>query len=232
MQYTKRRVSLAFSLLFVWTAHSQPVGFESKNTVHFALWALSDAIPGSPEASAPSDNPYAYAAQKIRETAPFLIEGMVYGWKFTYTPSDIQRGVEEFFSFEPILTLSEADSARIQYTHPWQKDNRVSCWIDFEITPTMRLFKKQWESIDYRRIKGRGFAPLTDGFDGIKAAAAEALKIAVRDYARGILKNKPKEAAGNVLVVNSPVIGINAGRDQVELEFYLELTQILPYIVF
>jgi hypothetical protein len=237
MQRTKHRVSLALiiPLFFASAASASPPGvvdFAPQNTVHIMLWALSEAIPGSPEAARPSNNPYAYAAQKIREAAPFLIEGMVYGWKFAYTPSDISRGVEEFFAFEPILTLSQTDAARIQYTQPWHENNKINCWVDFELSETMLFLKQQWQSIAYRRVKGRGHAPLVNGFDGIKEAATESLKSAVREYARGILKNKPRELTGNVLVVNSPFIGINAGRYQLELDFFLELTSTVSYRLF
>ena len=237
MQRTKYRTAwaLGISLFFAWAAAASPPGvvdFAPQNTVHITLWALSEAIPGTPEAASPSNNPYAYAAQKIRETAPFLIEGMVYGWKFTYTPSDLARGVEEFFAFEPIWTLSQEDAARIQYTQPWHENNKINCWVDFELSETMLFLKQQWKAIEYRRIKGRGYAPLVNGFDGIKAAAEESLKSAVREYARGILKNKPRELTGNVLIVNSPLIGLNAGRYQVELEFFLEITATVPYRVF
>jgi hypothetical protein len=202
------------------------------DSVRITLWALSEAIPGTPEFAAPSDNPWAYAAQKIRETAPFLIEGMVYGWDFSYTPSDIARSVAERFSFSPTRTLSEGEIAGIEYTDPREKNNRVSCWVDFPLNESMARVKAHWNSVSYRKIKGKGFAPLMNGFDGIKQAASDALKNAVRQYARGLEKNKPKEIDGSVIIVGNPGIGINAGRYQVELEFYLELREIVPYSVY
>jgi hypothetical protein len=206
--------------------------FSAQDSIRITLWALSEAIPGTPEFASPSDNPWAYAAKKIRETAPFLIEGMAYGWEFSYTPSDIGRSVAEQFSFQPFRTLTEGEIAGIEYTDPREKNNRVSCWVDFSLNESVARIKAQWNSASYRKIKGRGLAPLTDGFDGIKQAASDALKNAVRQYARGLEKNKPKEITGNVIIVGNPVIGLNAGRYQVELEFYLELKEIVPYSMY
>jgi hypothetical protein len=201
----------------------------SKTTIHIALWALVDAYPGSQEASEVFEGPAAYPAKKIKEIAPFLIEGMVYGWDFVYTPSDTQRNVAEYFSFEPRLPLSQDDATHIQYTKPWEENNRLYCWVDFPLTETMLTLKNQWESVEYQRIRGLGYAPLADGFDGIKKASTEALKDAVREYARGIMKNKPKEISGKVLLVNNPLIAINSGRYKIELDFFIDLSTIVIY---
>jgi hypothetical protein len=206
--------------------------FTAQDTIRITLWALSEALPGTREFAEPSDNPWAYAAQKIRETAPFLIEGMVYGWEFSYTPSDTARSVAEEFSFAPARKLADADIARISYVNPREENNQVSCWVDFTLDDTMILLKKQWLSVSYRKVTGRGFAPLASGFDGIKQAASDALKTAVREYARSLEKNKPKEIIGRVLVVNNPRIGINAGKYQIELDFFLEVSKIEAYSLY
>jgi hypothetical protein len=141
----------------------------------------------------------------------------------------MQRNVAEYFSFEPRSLLSQDDETHIQYTKPWEENNRLYCWVDFPLTETMLMLKNQWESVEYQRIRGLGYAPLADGFDGIKQASTEALKDAVREYARGIMKNKPKEISGKVLLVNNPVIAINSGRYKIELDFFIELSTIVTY---
>jgi hypothetical protein len=238
------RILLAFapfgaSLQLAAAPPASAMSFTSQDTVHITLWALSEAPPGTPEFADPPDNPWTYAARRIRETAPFLIEGMVYGWEFSYTPSDTARSVAEQFSLEPFgtrqqspRTLSEADIARISYAGPREENNQVSCWVDFALDDTMILLRKQWRSVSYRRITGRGFAPFAGGLDAIKQAAADALKNAVREYARGLEKNKPKEIEGRVVIVNNPSIGINAGKYQIELDFFLEMSKIELYSLY
>lgn len=73
---------------------------------------------------------------------------------------------------------------------------------------------------------------IADGFDGITNAANDALKNAVREHYRQILKNKPKEIDGHVIIRGTPQIGINAGRYVVELDFFLETDRIVKYTQF
>jgi hypothetical protein len=225
----EKRIQISFAVLLLTVFALSAVDFYPQNTIHIALWALRDALPGTEDAALNPDNPYTYSVKALRETAPFLIEGMVYGWEFSYTPSDIQRSVEEYFSFEPSFDLVQEDIQRIQYTKPWEENNKVNCWVDFPLSETMMLLRQQWSSVSYKRIKGRGYAPLANGFDGIKQASSEALKNAVREYARALMKNKPKEITGRVLVVNNPSIALNAGRYQIELDFFVELSTIVSY---
>jgi len=200
----------------------------SKTDIHISLWALVDAYPGSLEAAQTFDN-YSYPVKKIKEVAPFFIEGMVYGWNFVYTPLDVRRSVAEFFEFEPSRLLTADETKRIQYAKPWEENNRLYCWINFPLTQHMIVMKQQWDSVEYRRVRGKGFAPLELGFEGIQKAASEALKNAVREYARGMTKNKPKELVGRVLLVNTPVLSVDAGRYKIELDFFIELSTIIPY---
>ena len=43
------------------------------------------------------------------EISRFLFEGMIYGWKFVYTPSDVARGVEEYLEVVPIQEFGSGD---------------------------------------------------------------------------------------------------------------------------
>ena len=62
--------------------------------IHFPLWAELDAYPELAEAQDLQSEQYDYPIKRIRQIAPFLVEGMVYGWEFSYTPYDKSRGVE------------------------------------------------------------------------------------------------------------------------------------------
>lgn len=207
--------------------------------IRFALWASGDAYPGyfdqtkaaqdqRPEPETMYDVPVA----RIKEVAPFLLEGMVYGWKFDYVPYDRARRVEEYFSFKPVQSFSETDKANIRYEKPWAQDDRLWCWIAFERTSQMMHRFLLWQGITNPRVKGIGYARLTDGFAGIQAACGEAVKQAVREYERKLIKNKPKEIFGTVLISEPPLIGIDSGRYMVTLDFFLETDRIVKYETF
>ena len=86
-----------------------------------------------------------------------------------------------------------------------------------------------WNSINFAKIQGKGFGKISDGFDGISDGAKDCLKSAVRSHYRKIIKNKPKEIRGKVIIRKLPRIGIILGRYAVELDFFLETDKIIEY---
>ena len=42
---------------------------------------------------------YQYSVNEIKNLAPFVFEGIIHGWKFSYTPYDKTRQVNEYFEF-------------------------------------------------------------------------------------------------------------------------------------
>lgn len=199
--------------------------------IHFPLWAELDAYPELEEAQDLSSDVYDYPISRIRQTAPFLIEGMVYGWEFSYTPQDNARGVEENLEITEIVP-SENFLRLITFSSVWFENERMNCWVTFERNESQIQNYNLWASIKNPVIHGRGYGKLSDGFDGIKKAAAEALKNAVRGHFRAIIKNKPKLINGKVLIKEPPTLGIDAGKYVINLDFFLEYDKIVEYKVF
>lgn len=213
--------------------------------IRFPIWAEVDAYPGlelpsSKDASAQDNEEnsqenknteYDYAISRIKEIVPFLMNGMVYGWEFRYTPSDKSRGVEEYLEVELIQNL-EKETNPIVYSSPWIEDNKFNCWVDYTRTEFQIRNYYLWSQIKNPGIQGRGKGSLELGFDGIKAAAEEALINAIRSYYRNTIKNKPKEIQGKVLIRKIPTIGITSGQYVINLDFFLECGKIKQYSQF
>ena len=199
--------------------------------IRIPLWAELDAYPGLAEAQDTSAGVFDYSTARLKTLAPFIIGGMVYGWNFSYTPSDKLRGVEEYMDFSPVRELGEAEQS-IAYTKPWVEEGKVYCWVEFTRTEAMIRNYYLWASITNDTVHGIGYGKISDGFDGITNAVRDAIKNAVRAYFRTKIKNKPKEIRGKVLLRREPLIGIDAGRYKVQLDFFLETDKILPYTQF
>ena len=215
--------------------------------IRFAVWSEVDAYPGTEAAAQDAEaKEFDYSIARIKETVPFLMEGLVYGWNFVYTPSDKARGVEEYFEITPVraadpstgsgTTQSSGDTQisgttqfNIKYSSVWIENNRFNCWVDYTRTPSEIQTYNLWASIQNPTIQGRGFGDLSLGFEGIQMAAQDALKNAVRSYYRNTIKNKPKEITGRVLIRKTPLIGIDRGRYVIKLDFFLECGTILEY---
>lgn len=227
----KRRIT--FFLLFIIFSTGLILGNSPSQIrkIHFSLWAELDAYPELEQAQDLSSGVYDYSVSRIRQTAPFLIEGMVYGWEFSYTPQDNARGVEENLEITEIVP-SDFFLNNITFSSVWFENERMNCWVTFERNESQIQNYNLWASIKNPVIHGRGYGKLSDGFDGIKNSAAEALKNAVREHFRAIIKNKPKQINGKVLIKEPPILGIDAGKYVINLDFFLECDKIIEYKVF
>ena len=200
-------------------------------TIRIHTWAELDAYPELKEAQDLSSGQWDYPINRIKQVSPFLIEGMVYGWDFTYTPYDKSRNIKEYFEITPIKKLSEA-SGRIIYEQPWIQDNKLHCWASYKRDDGQIWTYKKWQSLSTEKIKGIGKGSIKLGFDGITEGAKAALKDAIRAHYRPIEKNKPKEITGKVIIYKEPKIGITEGQYMVELDFFLESARIVKYAAF
>lgn len=201
--------------------------------IHMHLWSSLDAYPELMATEDKDSGVFDFPIKSMKETAPFLVNGMVYGWKFTYTPSDKARGVEEFFELTEIQS-QDVILDQIEYQDPWisEEDNKFNVWVNFNRNEFQARNFKLWSSIKNPAISGRGYGGLEKGFDGIREASADAVKNAVREHFRNEIKNKPKEISGSVIIRGNPVIGIVSGKYCIYLDFFLECDTILKYRVF
>ena len=229
-------ILLPFFTCFLWAQTPSII-----EHIRFAVWSEVDAYPGTQAAAQDADaKEFDYSISRIKETVPFLMEGLVYGWNFVYTPSDKARGVEEYFEITPVRTAGVPEALEgpvktpfdIKYSSVWIENNRFNCWVDYTRTPSEIQTYNLWASIQNPTIQGRGYGDLSLGFEGIKQASQDALKNAIRSYYRNTIKNKPKEITGRVLIRKTPLIGIDRGRYVIKLDFFLECGTILEYSQF
>lgn len=199
--------------------------------IRIPLWAQLDAYPELEDAQNLEAGPFDYPIKSIKEVAPYLISGMVYGWRFVYTPSDKQRGVEEYLEIEEIVPSSSFVPG-ITYVSPWIQEDKFNCWCEYTRNDSQIQTYNLWSSIRNPVIHGVGYGDLKKGFPGLRDAANDALKSAIRDYYRAIIKNKPKEITGSVLIRDIPTIGISSGRYIFNLDFFLECGKIIEYSVY
>jgi len=199
--------------------------------IRLPLWAELDAYPGLPEAADLESGQYDFPISRMKNIAPFIIDGMVYGWNFIYVPYDKARGVEEYLEVTEVVSSSLIKDG-ITFTSPWIEDNKLNCWVEYKRTDSQIQNYYLWSSIQNPVIGGVGYAPVEKGFDGIKEAAYDSLKNAIRNHYRKIIKNKPKEIRGSVLIRHFPTLGIDSGRYVINLDFFLECGKIIEYEVY
>lgn len=245
------RKSVMLALCLTCASFGVPQEVKQDEYIRIQIWAELDAFPGrfeddaqSAQASgapqdADTDAPqsdfqklYGFAIERCRSIAPFLVQGMLYGWDFEYTPYDKARGVQEYWSF---TSKSDFDGAaasganRLEYQSPVVEDGKLMTWVYCARTPQQQLEFKRWSSINQPKVGATGEASVEDGFEGIQASCSAAAKQAVREYWRTKIKNKPKEISGSILLVGEPRIYIKNGKYVSDLDFLLETDRIVPY---
>ena len=199
--------------------------------IRIPLWAELDAYPGLELSADMDEGQYDFPISQMKKIAPFIINGMVYGWNFVYVPYDKARGVEEYLEITEIVS---ADVIRggINYASPWISENNLNCWAEYTRTDSQIQSYNLWASIQNPVIAGIGYGSVEKGFEGIEEAARESLKSAIRNHYRKTIKNKPKEITGSVLIRKFPTLGIDSGRYVINLDFFLECGKILEYSVY
>ena len=203
--------------------------------IRLPLWAEHDAYPGlvlsDGEAENQDEGQFDFPIAQMHRIAPFIINGMVHGWNFVYVPYDKARGVEEYLEITEIVP-AEVIRGGITYVSPWISDNNLNCWAEYTRTDSQVQSYNLWASIQNPVIAGIGYASVEKGFEGIEEAARESLKAAIRNHYRKIIKNKPKEITGSVLIRKFPTLGIDSGRYVINLDFFLECGRIIEYSVY
>ena len=224
-------VLFSFFIFVILSQNFYPQELKQQHSIQLNLWAPLDAYPESYETETEKINtnkPFAYPVKQIKEISAFLLEGMIYGWEFDYTPSDKMRGVSEFFERKSIKELGQA-AKNIEYKTPAIDDGKLHVWIEFLRTQEMISYLKYWEAVGHGKARGHGEAELKKGFLGIQEACDLALKDAVREYFRTQIKNKPKRITGKVLLRKQPRISAISGKYIVELDFFVEKGTIIQY---
>ncbi|MBO4404391.1 MAG: hypothetical protein J5780_03565 [Treponema sp.] len=253
------RLFLIKSMLFAFTAALFAQVPSQKEQIRLLVWADLDAFPGifeepaadvtadtdAPESqpelpaeSAQSESekrsktwPFDFAINRTKEIAPFLLSGMLNGWSFEYTPYDKSRKVSEYWEVKEIQPFNP-ETCRLEYRDPVVKEDRLLCWVYCDRSVQQIKNYEYWTSINHPHIHGKGTGKVEDGFDGIKEACSNALKQAVRDYWRTMIKNKPREISGKVLLIREPRVYIKDGQYTVDLDFFIQTDRIIEYSFF
>ena len=249
MEKSLRKIIIALLLVLpAFYITAQDISGSIREEIRIRLWSEIDKYPGGKfedgdleikiegdsESTAKNNEKedplavYRYGINRIRELAPYLMSGMLYGWTFDYTPGDKKRGVSEFFDYELIKKFDKNENS-ITMHYPIVKDEQLVTWAWCRRTPYQIDLYDNWVSVTNPKIHGSGSASVELGFDGIKEACGRAIKDAVRNYYQQTIKNKPKEISGRVILSKEPRVYIRNGQYTVDLDFFMETDRITLY---
>ncbi|MCL1818349.1 MAG: hypothetical protein FWG35_05405 [Spirochaetaceae bacterium] len=168
------------------------------------------------------------ALERILEEARYVFSGMIFGFTFSYTPSDRSRNIPEEFSLEPAFQIPLGDPAL--FVHQTRREgSRVYARLRY----SLREFQETWYTGTLSNMMGScaglGEAPIFAGYQEKITAVRNSVKNAVREYARGRIDNKPRRITGVAFLNAAPRLEIVSGAFRAASSVRLKIDDVVTY---
>jgi hypothetical protein len=171
------------------------------------------------------------AARLLLDEAAWVFSGMVDGFSFEWTPSDLARAVSERFVLLPAGRVERGDP-RLRPGAARREGEHILAWVEFAPDATDRAALSAYRTEPWKPAQGRGGAALELGFAGRRSAYEDATREALRSLLRSLEPNKPRLVRGRAAFQAAPAIARVAGRYLVSVRLRVEVTEVQGYGVF
>ncbi len=169
--------------------------------------------------------------QRLLEQARGVLGGMIYGYRFVYTPSDRSRGVADRFELAPLGEIAWGDP-RLSVAWVRRQDRRLAARVAYEMAEFQAGRRRAWSTNILPTASGRGEHSLFGGPDARQASLTRAVEEAIRGYARGRIDNKPRELRGEVVIWEPPYTVVGPGTYITTVKVKLRIGETVPYRMF
>jgi hypothetical protein len=173
------------------------------------------------------------AQRRALEEARGILSGMIYGFRFSYTPGDSVRQIEEEFTLRPVAEINWGDP-NMQVADAYIKDSLLFVKVNYRLEDFQAARRRAWSSNSVAASSGVGSYSVFTATspEGKRLALQDALKNAVRAALRPIHFNKPREVTGDILIWNEPHTIIQSGTYTTQLDVKLRVKEIRSYSLF
>ena len=174
------------------------------------------------------------AAQKrVLEEAREILSGMIYGFRFSYTPGDETRQINEEFTVNPVAEILWGDP-NMRITDAYIRDTLLFVKVYYDLEDFQFARRRAWasNSVDSSSGVGEYSVFIAPSPEGKRQALQEALKNAVRNALRPVYFNKPREVTGEILIWREPHTIIQSGTYTTQLNVKLRVKEIRSYSLF
>ena len=169
--------------------------------------------------------------RQMLEEAQWTFSGMIYGYRFSYTPFDRRRGVDEQFILEPIAAIPWGDPA-LTVLATRQEGGRHLAQLQYVMVDHQVRRHAAWQSRSVSRSAGAGQASLWPGVEQKQRAVEDAVRMAVRERLRVMSPNKPAAAEGRVVLAAPPRIWMLSGAYHASVQVRMDVDEIRHYELF
>ncbi len=168
---------------------------------------------------------------RLFEEARQVVSGMIYGYRFTYVPSDKTRGVSELFEVVPVAEIRQGDK-NLRLVSRDVADNRLYGRFTYSLEEFQQRRRESWRTIALPAESGRGEGRLPLGEEGKKTARETALREAIRNLLRPQIFNKPREIRGEAVLIDCPHTAIAAATYIATIKVKIDIKEIVPYSIY
>ncbi len=156
-----------------------------------------------------------------------VVSGRIYGWKFSYVPSDTKREIKEIFELEPVAMIKKGDSG-MAFRDNWEKDHIMYQNIVYTLQDFQKKRIESWTSSIIPSSYGEAEASIHKE-DAISQALKDALKDSIKREFQSRGKDKPRSIEGQILLKENPRVFINSGFFKTQVEVLLIYKDIMEY---
>ncbi len=168
------------------------------------------------------------AMQRLLREVQYVVSGMVYGYRFTYVPSDPDRKVTEAFELEPYGRIAWGDP-RLAVLQTWIEESRLYARVSYEVAPEQQGWYEAWHSSANARSSGVGSTTLFRGPEQKMEAVSDGVRAAVREHVRAAEFTRPQKIVGAALLASYPELGIVRGNYEASVDILLQIDRIDRY---
>jgi len=166
---------------------------------------------------------------QLLKEAQFVLSGMIFGFSFVYVPLDRERNVAEYFSLKPIAQFPWGDDS-LDIRETRVENGRLLCRFSYDLKDYQKDWVNLWRSNDFPSAGALGTGSVFNGTAGKYEAMENAVKEAVRAYARERVHNKPKRIEGEVVFSEPPRMYLDAGNYTAKVRVKLNIKKMTGYM--
>ena len=158
----------------------------------------------------------------------FIFAGMIYGFSFTYVPSDIRRGVEEVFELGPQGEIFPGD-LNLEVYQTRKTQSRFFTSAMYKVNDGQKRRLAYWDSAVFPVAEGVGRTNFFLGIEQKIEASKRGILEAIRSYLRKRVYDKPKKISGFARFTEVPYFTIDAGEFASKVRTALDIREIEYY---
>jgi hypothetical protein len=173
------------------------------------------------------------AQARALEEARTILSAMIYGFRFSYTPGDRARRIDEEFTLTPVAEIAWGDP-NMRVADAYIENSFLFIKVYYALEDFQVARRRAWSSNSVEASSGAGSHSVFTAAapEGKRQALQDALKNAIRAALRPVHFNKPREVNGEILIWSQPHTVIQSGAYTTRLDVKLRIKEIRSYSLF